>query len=77
MRSKITSKYQVTIPRSIRDRLKLSVSDAIEWRIDGDAVVVEPVRKPFLRHKGAIAVGAGDVRKDIATARRSIATKRQ
>ena len=32
MKSKITSKYQTTIPRKIRDKLNLSVSDSVEWK---------------------------------------------
>jgi len=33
MRSLITSKYQTTIPKAIRDRLGISVKDALEWKL--------------------------------------------
>lgn len=69
MKSKITSKYQVTIPREIRQQLKLHVSDAIEWKVEDSRVYVEPVSKPFLRHKAAIKVGPGDIEADIQKAR--------
>ncbi|NKB66209.1 MAG: AbrB/MazE/SpoVT family DNA-binding domain-containing protein [Candidatus Latescibacteria bacterium] len=69
MESKITSKYQITIPRSIRDKLKLKVADAIEWKIEDDRIYVEAARKPFLQYKGAVKVGPGDIEEDIAQAR--------
>jgi AbrB family looped-hinge helix DNA binding protein len=70
VKSKITSKFQVTIPREIRSRLKLNVSDSIEWKIEESRVVVEPVSKPFLAYGGIIKVGRGDIRKDIEQARK-------
>ena len=69
MKSKITSKFQVTIPREIRTRLKLEVADSIEWKIEGSKVVVEPVGKPFLEYRGIVKVGPGNIRKDIEQAR--------
>lgn len=69
MHSKITSKFQTTVPRAIREKLKLSVADAIEWRLEGDRVYIEPVVKPLLAFKGIIAVGAGSTTEDIARAR--------
>ena len=75
MKSKITSKYQVTIPREIRQQLKLHVSDAIEWKVEDRRVYVEPVNKPFLQHKGAIKVGPGDIEEDIRKARKERARR--
>jgi len=69
MKSKITSKFQVTIPREIRTRLKLNISDSIEWKIEDGKVVVEPVSKPFLVYRGIVKVGSGDIRNDIEEAR--------
>lgn len=65
MKSKITSKYQIIIPRKIRDRLNLSVSDSIEWKIEKDKILVEPVNKPFLKYKGSIKIKSGNIREDI------------
>jgi AbrB family looped-hinge helix DNA binding protein len=50
--SKITSKYQITIPKEIRDTLKLSDSDLVQWTIDKDGIRLESVEKPFLKYKG-------------------------
>jgi len=70
MKSKITSKFQVTIPRETRRRLKLNVADSIEWKIEDRRVVVEPVSKPFLAYSGIVKVGTGDIRRDIEKARK-------
>ena len=75
MKSKITSKYQTTIPREIRENLRLRVADAIEWKQEGNRVYVEPVKKPFLKHKGTIKTGRGNIRKDIEEARRIMGEK--
>ena len=69
MLSKITSKFQTTIPREIRDRLKLSVADVIEWRFDGSRIYVEPVEKPFLKYAGVIEPRSGDTKQEILAAR--------
>ena len=34
--SKITSKYQVSIPKALAERLDMSPGDEIEWRIAGE-----------------------------------------
>lgn len=43
MQSIITSKYQTTIPKAIRENLGLSVKDALEWKVEksrrGSAIV--------------------------------------
>ena len=71
MKSKITAKYQVTIPREIRRQLKLHVADAIEWKVENKRVYVEPVDKPFLQYRGTIKVGPGDIREDILKSRKT------
>jgi len=70
MKSRITSKFQVTIPREIRAMLKLRVSDSIDWRIVDSKVVVEPLKKPFLKYRAVVKVGVGDIRRDVTEARR-------
>jgi len=75
MKSKITSKFQVTIPKKVRERLKLSVEDLIDWDMEGGEVIVRPVAKPFLDYRGKFAVGAGTIDDDIRKARHAIAEK--
>ncbi len=45
MQSVITSKFQTTIPKDVRERLKLSIHDTLEWKIDRAKIVVLPVQK--------------------------------
>lgn len=71
MFSKITSKYQVTIPREVRESLKLTAADTIEWNIGEGRVIVTPGgEKPFLKYRGSLRVGRGDIKKDIMEARK-------
>ena len=69
MQSSITSKYQITIPKGVREKLKLSVHDAIEWKIEDDKVVVYPVQQRFLQYRNSVRVGPGEIRDDIEEAR--------
>jgi len=69
VQSVVTSKFQTTIPKKIREALKLSVNDALEWRIERGRLVVYPVQSRFLRHQNTIHIGAGDIADDIAQAR--------
>ncbi len=75
MESLITSKFQTTIPKAIRENLKLSVSDAIEWKVENGKAIVTPVQKKFLKHKNSVNTGKGNVREDIQSARRLRAEK--
>ena len=69
MQSVITSKYQTTIPKAVRDRLKLSVHDTLEWKIEQGKIVVLPVQKEFLKHRNSIKIGPGKIEDDIKQAR--------
>jgi len=71
MQSIITSKYQTTVPKAIRERLGIEVSDALEWTIEKGKAVVSPVRKDFLRFRNTVSVGAGDISDDIDQARQA------
>ena len=69
MQSIITSKYQTTIPKAIRENLRLSVKDALEWKVDKGKVVVYPAKQDFLKYRNAIKTGGGDITADIEAAR--------
>ena len=70
MQSVITSKFQTTIPKGVRERLKLSVHDVLEWKVERDKIVVFPVQKKFLRYRNLIKIGPGKIEEDIKLARR-------
>ncbi len=69
MQSTITSKFQTTIPKAVRENLKLSVRDALEWKMERGKVVVYPAQKKFLQYKNIVKTGKGDVSADIERAR--------
>ena len=43
--SKVTSKYQVSIPKALADRLGVRPGDDIEWQIFGDELRVTPTHR--------------------------------
>jgi AbrB family looped-hinge helix DNA binding protein len=69
MRSLITSKYQTTIPKAIREILGLSVKDALEWKVEKGKVTLYPTKRNFLKYRNAVKTGEGDIAGDIDTAR--------
>jgi AbrB family looped-hinge helix DNA binding protein len=69
MQSVITSKFQTTIPKDVRERLKLSIHDTLEWKVDQGKVVVLPLQKKFLKYRNRIKTGPGKIEKDIHLAR--------
>ena len=69
MQSVITSKFQTTIPKAVRERLKLSVHDSLEWKVEQGKIVVLPVQKKFLRYRNRIKTGPGKIDEDIKRAR--------
>ena len=75
MQSVVTSKYQTTIPKSIRLQLKLSVRDTLEWRVENGRAVVLPAQKKFLEYRNTIKIGKGDIAHDIDLARKKRAEK--
>lgn len=40
--AKVTSKYQVTIPKSLADQHRIKPGDDIEWSSAGDAIRITP-----------------------------------
>ncbi|MBN1904263.1 MAG: type II toxin-antitoxin system PrlF family antitoxin [Deltaproteobacteria bacterium] len=70
MESIVTSKFQTTIPKTVRDNLKIKVNDAIEWKIENGRVIITPVQAKFLKHKNSVSTGKGNISEDIQTARK-------
>jgi AbrB family looped-hinge helix DNA binding protein len=68
LRSKITSKFQITIPTEVRKALKLNTSDTLEWNFTESGIKVESPHKPFLKHKGEFNSGSGNPDNDIRDA---------
>jgi len=63
MSSRVTSKGQVTIPKRVRDALRISVGSAVEFelRAGGEAVLVpvrgaKPAKSRFAKLRGTATV---------------------
>ncbi len=69
MQSLITSKYQTTIPKAIRENLGLSVKDALEWKLEGGKVTLYLAKRNFLQYRNTVKTGRGDIADDINAAR--------
>ena len=69
MQSGITSKFQTTIPKAVREHLKLSIHDTLEWKVEKNKIVVLPVQKKFLKYRSRIKTGPGKIDEDIKLAR--------
>lgn len=77
--SMITSKGQTTIPREVREALHIGVSDRLLYEVDGDRVVIHPLKGDVFSLRGSIparrkAESAASVR---AVVRRSVAKRAQ
>lgn len=68
--SVITSKFQTTIPKAVRENLKLSVHDSISWEVENGKVLVRAKKNNFLSYKNTIKVGPGDTQGDIELAKK-------
>lgn len=77
MRTIITSKYQTTIPKPIREAMNLSVSDTIEWKIENGKIIMIPSKKHFLKFRNTVRVGPGNIQADIKSARKIMAKRHQ
>lgn len=63
--SKITAKFQITVPREVREILKLDAADVVEWEVDEKGVRVRAAEKPFLKYRGILNTGSGDAKADV------------
>jgi AbrB family looped-hinge helix DNA binding protein len=75
MKSTITSKFQTTIPKAIREGLKLSIHDTLDWELKNGKVTLKPTQCNFLLHKNTLHVGEGCISEDISEAKMRRAEK--
>lgn len=74
-KSKITVKYQTTVPKEVREKLKVGPSDVLQWELFGDYIRVTASEPAFLKREGSIKVGPGDPVEDVKEARKLIGLK--
>ncbi len=70
MQSVITSKFQTTIPKAVLERLKLSIHDTLEWKVEQGKIIVLPAQKQFFKYRNTVKTGPGDIDEDIKLARK-------
>ena len=68
MNSTVTKKFQTTIPKTVREKLGISVHDSLEWVVEKGRVVVRPIHGDFLSFQGSVKTGAGDISGDVQSA---------
>lgn len=75
MLATVTSKGQVTIPKEIRDLLHIRSNDKVDFVLDGEKVMLSPV-KTLLDLRGAVRTdGKGDFPQERARAKAAVAKR--
>ncbi len=70
MQSTITSKFQTTIPKQIRENLKLSIKDVLDWKVvNGKIIVIPSQQAKFLNYQNTVKTGPGNILDDVKNAR--------
>ncbi|AZI42402.1 AbrB/MazE/SpoVT family DNA-binding domain-containing protein [Deinococcus psychrotolerans] len=70
MKSTVTSKGQTTIPKFIREQLRLRIGSEIDWQLEGGTLTVrlaEPsnLTNPYHRFLGAFRLPEGQTTADV------------
>ena len=75
MLATVTSKGQVTIPKEIRDLLHIHTNDKVDFILDGERVLLTPV-KTLLDLRGTVRTGGkGDFSQERARAKSAVAKR--
>lgn len=75
MLSTVTTKGQVTIPVDIRSLFHINPNDRVDFIVEGDRIVLTPVRS-LKDLRGAVkAVASGDAAAERATAKTAVAKR--
>jgi AbrB family looped-hinge helix DNA binding protein len=48
-KTKVTRKYQITIPKNIRKALGINIGDTLKIKIEGNKIILEPI-KPIINN---------------------------
>jgi AbrB family looped-hinge helix DNA binding protein len=75
MLSNVTAKGQVTIPAEIRSRFHIMPNDRVDFLVDGERIVILPV-KPLRELRGAVsAAPASGIAAEREIAKRAVAAR--
>jgi len=75
MLSTVTTKGQVTIPVDIRTRFHIQPNDRVDFFVDGERIVITPVRTLKQLRGSVAAVGSGSITAEREEAKRSLAER--
>lgn len=67
--STITSKFQTTVPKEIRQKLGVRPRDVLRWEVTSRDVRIVLARRGFLDRRGSLHVGPGSAVDDVRRAR--------
>jgi len=73
IKSKLKRGYKITIPKSIREALNIKENSELEWRVEDQKIIIEPIKGDLMKLQSIIKIGAGDIDTDIEEARKKIA----
>lgn len=73
-KSTITVKHQTTVPKEVREKLKVGPSDVLQWEVVGDHIRVTASNRAFLGLRGSFKLGPGDPVEDVRKAREKMGT---
>jgi len=54
LRATVTSKGQVTLPKAVREALKIGRADTVEFELQDDQAILRPVQRGFLSRFGTV-----------------------
>ncbi len=75
MLSNVTTKGQVTIPAEIRTRFHIGPNDRVDFFIDGERIIITPVRTLKQLRGSITAVASGAFVKEREQAKRAVAER--
>jgi AbrB family looped-hinge helix DNA binding protein len=75
MLSNVTTKGQVTIPAEIRARFHIRPNDRVDFFIDGERIIITPVRTLKQLRGSIAAVGSSTFVKEREEAKRAVADR--
>jgi AbrB family looped-hinge helix DNA binding protein len=69
--AKVTSKYQVSIPRRLADQLNIAPGDDIEWRVAGEELRISRVARSPLSLEEKLKIFDAATRRQVARNRQT------
>lgn len=75
MLSTVTTKGQVTIPADIRSRFHIKPNDRIDFIVDGERIVITPVKTLKQLRGSVVTEGAGNINSEREQAKQDVAER--